>query len=83
MVVVQVAEQHGVDGVDVAVHGQVVSAPQRSEPRPQERIGEQADPADVEQNARVPEPGGAYSVGWAHRSHSRGRWVTPQREPRR
>ena len=73
MVVVQVAEQHGVDVVDVAVHRQVVPATQRSQTRPQQRIGEQADATEVEKHARVPEPGGSHSVGWAHPIHSRGR----------
>ena len=56
VVVVQVREQHRVDVLDVRVVGQVVAAGQRTEAPAQQRVGEDAGAAQVEDHAGVPEP---------------------------
>ena len=63
VVVVQVAEQHDVDVVDVLLHRQVAAPAQRADAAPQERVGEHPQAAQLEQHGRVPHPGGAHAAG--------------------
>ena len=63
MVVVEVAEQHGVDVVDVLLNRQVTAPAERADPAAQERVGEDAQAAQLEQHGRVAHPRGAHAVG--------------------
>ena len=62
MVVVEVAEQHDVDVLDVLLHGQVAAPAQGSETAAEQGVGEDAQPTHLEQHRGVSDPGGAHAV---------------------